>query len=340
MQLGYTSKDLGYQTFLYANESEIRSIFMFLIDKLPKEKEDASDVNVAMTKKDEVKMQVASSIRSPNSDRKSQVKESKPFSAWDLEFLTDEELFRLLPRETRAAAIDAKIKINSLIQKNEEQKLENSDVNASNSSISEPVVVEELVESKEEVLVDSESAGVAVPALAEDESDAADAQVEDVDNHNGDVVSKTKPALPSQDQKLEALRTKKAMLEEELKELQGVYKSERNSLIESKRGMAEDCDKMADLQTVLANKKQILEKRKQVLTLLPDGLENVQKKKGIIAKKKSKILALQEQFEEHKTSLLQENQELSNRLAILKVIFNLIKKAAILLLFFLGSTRC
>ena len=44
LDLGYTGKDLGYQTFLYANESEIRSIFMFLIDKLPKEKEEIAEV--------------------------------------------------------------------------------------------------------------------------------------------------------------------------------------------------------------------------------------------------------------------------------------------------------
>ena len=29
--------DLGYQTFLYNNENDLRSVLMFLIDKLPKE---------------------------------------------------------------------------------------------------------------------------------------------------------------------------------------------------------------------------------------------------------------------------------------------------------------
>ena len=36
--------------------------------------------------------------------------------------MTDEELFRLLPKETRAAALDARIKLCSLIQQNEELK--------------------------------------------------------------------------------------------------------------------------------------------------------------------------------------------------------------------------
>ncbi|XP_059146122.1 coiled-coil domain-containing protein 22 homolog [Physella acuta] len=41
--LGYKGGDLGYQTFLYSNESEIRKIFMFLVEKLPKESSQAAD---------------------------------------------------------------------------------------------------------------------------------------------------------------------------------------------------------------------------------------------------------------------------------------------------------
>ncbi|GFS10073.1 coiled-coil domain-containing protein 22-like protein [Elysia marginata] len=43
MDLGYKGGDLGYQTFLYSNETEIRRIFMFLVEKLPKETSQASD---------------------------------------------------------------------------------------------------------------------------------------------------------------------------------------------------------------------------------------------------------------------------------------------------------
>uniref|UniRef100_A0A8C2FXU8 Coiled-coil domain-containing protein 22 n=1 Tax=Cyprinus carpio TaxID=7962 RepID=A0A8C2FXU8_CYPCA len=35
--------EIGYQTFLYSNEPEIRSLFMFLVEKLPRESADASD---------------------------------------------------------------------------------------------------------------------------------------------------------------------------------------------------------------------------------------------------------------------------------------------------------
>ena len=36
--LGY-SGDIGYQTFLYSSETDVRRVFMFLIEKLPKESE-------------------------------------------------------------------------------------------------------------------------------------------------------------------------------------------------------------------------------------------------------------------------------------------------------------
>ena len=44
----------------------------------------------------------------------------------------DEDLFKLLPKETRAAAIEAKIKLNSLIQQNEELKVQNQEIDTKN----------------------------------------------------------------------------------------------------------------------------------------------------------------------------------------------------------------
>lgn len=40
--IGYKG-EIGYQTFLYSNETEIRSLLMFLVEKLPREHAEASD---------------------------------------------------------------------------------------------------------------------------------------------------------------------------------------------------------------------------------------------------------------------------------------------------------
>ena len=51
LELGFHGQDLGYQTFLYSNENDLRTVFMFLIDKLPKETEQFLDQNLSkMTK--------------------------------------------------------------------------------------------------------------------------------------------------------------------------------------------------------------------------------------------------------------------------------------------------
>ena len=40
--VGYKG-EIGYQTFLYSNEPEIRSLLMFLVEKLPRERAETSD---------------------------------------------------------------------------------------------------------------------------------------------------------------------------------------------------------------------------------------------------------------------------------------------------------
>ena len=38
--LGYRG-EVGYQTFLYSNESDVRKVFMFLIEKIPRDSAEA-----------------------------------------------------------------------------------------------------------------------------------------------------------------------------------------------------------------------------------------------------------------------------------------------------------
>ena len=48
LELGFHGQqDLGYQTFMYSNENDLRTVFMFLIDKLPKETEQLLDQNLS-----------------------------------------------------------------------------------------------------------------------------------------------------------------------------------------------------------------------------------------------------------------------------------------------------
>lgn len=40
-ELGYLG-EIGYQTFLYSSEADVRRVFMFLVEKLPKESDKGS----------------------------------------------------------------------------------------------------------------------------------------------------------------------------------------------------------------------------------------------------------------------------------------------------------
>lgn len=35
--------DIGYQTFLYSSETDVRKVFMFLVEKLPRKKDESSE---------------------------------------------------------------------------------------------------------------------------------------------------------------------------------------------------------------------------------------------------------------------------------------------------------
>ena len=45
--LGYRG-EIGYQTFLYSNETEIRKVFIFLVEKLPKAAADVAEETIGM----------------------------------------------------------------------------------------------------------------------------------------------------------------------------------------------------------------------------------------------------------------------------------------------------
>lgn len=66
IELGFKG-DLGYQTFLYSNEAEMRRIFMFLFEKLPKESEKVVDqqLGTAALISRSISEEIARQLRAP-----------------------------------------------------------------------------------------------------------------------------------------------------------------------------------------------------------------------------------------------------------------------------------
>lgn len=46
IELGYSDSNLGYQTFLHSNGNELKKVFIFLIEKLPKDREKSGKVAI------------------------------------------------------------------------------------------------------------------------------------------------------------------------------------------------------------------------------------------------------------------------------------------------------
>ena len=60
-ELGYRG-DIGYQTFLYSAEADLRKVFMFLIEKLPKESD--KSISEPITKSAQLEKLISSAIQS------------------------------------------------------------------------------------------------------------------------------------------------------------------------------------------------------------------------------------------------------------------------------------
>ena len=125
---------------------------------------------------------------------------------------------------------------------------------------------------------------------------------------------------------MEALKTRKEALQNELEQLQVDYKKSVQTLKNNKVEIISQNEKFKTLLTEKEEKEKSLEKRKKIMELMPSGEENLQKLREIISKKKTKILGIQDQFELHKKSMLEDREKLKREIEELRNTFLLGKK--------------
>merc|ERR550534_627921 len=118
--------------------------------------------------------------------------------------------------------------------------------------------------------------------------------------------------------KLEALENCKDTLQKELEELQTDYKKSIKLLKANKLEIKNHEEKIQNFIHQKEEKSKHMEKRKKIMELMPSGEENLQKLREIIAKKKTKILGIRDQFEVHKQSLLDDREKMKNEIEALK----------------------
>ena len=230
-----------------------------------------------------------------------EIKEQSAFSSWDVEDMKDEDLFKLLPKETRMAAIEAKIKLNSLIEHNENLKL----TEISGISKSEPI---------DELKIQND-----VPDHVPDDQVLV-TKIEPVEVEQEVIIKdSSKPSVPSQDSKLEALKMKKSQMETELEQIYKKYKMDYKKLKSDKLELKNQEEIQIALSEELRVKQKEVEKRDKILQLLPSGEENLQKLKEMVSKKKTKLRGLQDQFELHKASIIEDGDKMQAEIRKLKM---------------------
>ena len=156
--------------------------------------------------------------------------------------------------------------------------------------------------------------------IATSEDPVADAIVstENEDKTDSEPEKPLKPLVPAQDSKIQALKSKKESAEQELESLFKEYKTAMKNLKQQKAHQISQENQYQELLNSKTEKENNLNQRLKVMDLLPSGEENVDKLKAIIGKKKTKIIGLQDQWEMHKQSLLEDQEKMKQQILKLR----------------------
>ena len=156
--------------------------------------------------------------------------------------------------------------------------------------------------------------------IATSEEPVADAVVstENEDKTDSEPEKPLKPLVPAQDSKIQALKSKKESAEQELESLFKEYKTAMKNLKKQKAHQISQENQYQELLNSKTEKENNLNQRLKVMDLLPSGEENVDKLKAIIGKKKTKIIGLQDQWEMHKQSLLEDQEKMKKQILKLR----------------------
>jgi len=316
------SGDLGYQTFLYSNEQEIRSILIYLIEKLPKNEE-------------------------TQENEEDKEEEHDDFCNCSTCYPDDDIMLavQLLPKETRNSAIEilnrkrkarekamkegrldeleeelAKIRENSAISKKINDKNDDFEEMAKNKAVSsmknkfetKEKIVEKKPETKPEIQVNIVDEEEESRKREEREAEEAKIRKEKEAEEAKNMEQERKDNL-----KLELLE-RKAQLEEEAAKKSILYKELRAmlmSLVKQIKNLEKD---QTDTEERIKIAEEELEKHRKILALIPEGEENIAKLQGIISRSKERLAGLKKQWADHRNPLDQEFQDLQDKYKVAK----------------------
>ena len=329
--------DLGYQTFLYASDKEVRNILIFLIEKLPRQEESisAGPESYLTRLKRSVADKVEKDLKSEETN-KAKIRsneECEPFCSCVICYPPEQSpnIFDSLPRETRNSAfgntksrahkfsllpsiIDThailKTKLDTENAQNQQKETKNHMIKVlkhefSEAKESEEIKKKELLDNIEKPLMDTYYFTKAQDEKVEDEGKVSEAPKSTAENE-----MKTKKLLIEQKQEIEKVIENKT----------AVYKDLRSSLINQNKEIAELQLRKKTVEETLLKADEEMEKHQKILKLLPDGEENLNKLINIVQKSKDRLEGLKEQWKNHKHPMEEEYLQTVESIEKMKVL--------------------
>jgi len=305
--------DLGYQTFLYSNEQEIRSILIYLIEKLPKtdlpveennEKEEHDDFcNCNQCYPDDDIMLAVqllpketrnSAIEILNRKRKAREKALKEGRIDDLEEENVKVYTTSIVTE-KEKKDDMKELAQDKIVLSMKDKFENKDQDPICTSKVSDYIEEEAIRKKE----------------IKEAQEAEKSKDEDV-----------KEKMKLEQEKKEQLRVKllkqKIQFELEAAKKSALYKELRTTLMALVNQIKNMENDQVNIKKRITNAQEELEMYRKMVALVPEGKINIDRLQAIILKSTERLQSLKQQWAEHRNPHDQEFEDLQYKYKVAK----------------------
>ncbi|TRY73790.1 hypothetical protein TCAL_01944 [Tigriopus californicus] len=300
--LGYQGSELGYQSLLYPNEQELRSVFMFLLDRIP-HKLDADEDDQKERNQVEDQVEHDEFCTCP-----------KCFHEIEL----DIDMVNLLPKESRNAAFNLLTEAKARALK--EQPLYPIETETKESNVrspSPPPKKEFLSPNTNSIKVGDLRANFehkshepmkpVIPSKPQNLTPTPKIEPHPIPETSDQSKVKDEPL---EDPILKALHLEKRGAQTKYDDSRDRYQSLRSEVMALNRSIMERKKRQREVREDLKVKRDEIEKRKSLLDLMPRGDENVDKLKAIILKTQNKIEQYEQQWEETKKALIDERSQL------------------------------
>ncbi|CAH1400021.1 unnamed protein product [Nezara viridula] len=318
--LGYNG-DVGYQTFLYSNVGDVRRVFMFLIEKLPREVEKQLEIDVDPVSK--LITDIGKEIKRRLDLKTSVKKRAMPFLSVPLEtgIITTDTKLKESPKEWKEHVIHhlpfltEQTKSNNFLPsaivlnaKGLHIKSEVKSTNAANNHVDQnAALVSSSLGSEDTWLTMMESLIFGKDESAKSSSFNNDRSGVDIDHNSPSSVSKTnndsvnEEELIINEDPLQNIRKNVEELQINIKEQQVVLDK-----------IEEDCKREL---IITGEKSNEIEFHRKALSLLPQAEENLGKIEESIKNMSEKILSLAVKWESYRKPLIEKYIGVKSKMA-------------------------